>query len=78
MGKATTGSAKRYGTRYGRALREKIGIIEKEQRKLYQCPYCNHKKVKRTALGIWQCRKCNAKFAGRAYEIAKTKTTELA
>lgn len=78
MGKATTGSAKRYGTRYGRALREKTGIIEKNQRKHYQCPYCNHPKVKRVALGIWQCKKCNAKFANRAYEVAKTTTTDLA
>jgi large subunit ribosomal protein L37Ae len=77
MLKTTTGSAKRYGTRYGRANREKAGSIEKEQRRFHACPFCNHVKVKRVALGIWQCRKCNAKFAGRAYTITKTKTTDL-
>lgn len=77
MSKATTGSAKRFGTRYGRSLREKVGTIEKQQRKLYQCPYCHNAKVKRTALGIFQCKKCNAKFASRAYEVGKTKTTDL-
>jgi len=42
-----------------------------EQRKLHKCPYCNKIKVKRVALGIWQCKKCNAKFAGKAYSISK-------
>ncbi|RJQ15511.1 50S ribosomal protein L37ae [Candidatus Woesearchaeota archaeon] len=70
----TTYSTKRYGTRYGRRLREKAAVIEKEQRKSHKCPYCSYPKVKRIAAGIWQCGKCKAKFASRAYTITKSKS----
>lgn len=69
--KEKLGSAKRFGARYGRTLKEKFAKIEKEQRKLHKCPYCNNIKVKRIATGIWQCKKCNAKFAGKAYTIRR-------
>ncbi len=62
-------SAKRFGARYGRRVKEKFAEIEKEQRKLHKCPYCNNVKVKRIAVGIWYCRKCKAKFTGKAYTI---------
>ncbi len=64
-------SVKRFGTRYGRTLKLKFGTIEVEQRKKHICPYCHKAAVKRQALGIWECRKCDAKFAGRAYTITK-------
>jgi len=62
-------SAKRFGARYGRRVKEKFAEIEKEQRKLHKCPYCNNIKVKRIAVGIWYCRKCKSKFTGKAYTI---------
>lgn len=62
-------SAKRFGARYGRRVKERFAEIEKEQRKLHKCPYCNNVKVKRIAVGIWYCRKCKAKFTGKAYTI---------
>src|SRR3989344_5236523 len=65
------GSVKRYGARYGRKLKLKLSKIETEQRKLHKCPYCSKIAVKRVALGIWRCRKCNAKFSGKAYSISK-------
>ena len=46
-------------------------IIEQEQRKLHKCPYCNKVKAKRLAAGIWECKKCGAKFTGKAYTIKK-------
>ena len=61
------GSVKRFGARYGRKSKHKFAKIEKEQRRLHKCPYCNKEGVIRLALGIWQCRKCNVKFAGKAY-----------
>jgi len=61
------GGARRFGMRYGRKLKERFNAIEKEQRKLHKCPFCNYIRVKRLAMGIWQCNKCNAKFAGKAY-----------
>ena len=65
------GSAKRFGPRYGRKPKHTFAKIEKEQRKLHKCPYCNAIKVKRAAVGIWHCRKCNAEFTGKAYTIKK-------
>jgi large subunit ribosomal protein L37Ae len=64
-------SAKRFGPRYGRTNKEKFSKIENEQRKLHKCPYCSYTQVKRVAVGIWQCRKCNARFTGGAYSIEK-------
>lgn len=66
---AKVGSAGRFGVRYGRTLRTKINKIEKKQKSKQNCPQCNHKTVKRIASGIWQCKKCNTKFAGKAYEV---------
>ncbi len=65
------GSVKRFGSRYGRKLKERFGKIETEQRKKQKCPYCSALKVKRLALGIWECRKCKAKFTGKAYSVSK-------
>tara|TARA_Y100000294_G_scaffold177732_1_gene204507 strand:- start:4192 stop:4644 length:453 start_codon:yes stop_codon:yes gene_type:complete len=66
------GSAKRFGARYGSKPKHKFAKIEKEQRKKHKCPYCNYTKVKRIVVGIWHCRKCDSKFTGKAYTIAKT------
>ena len=65
------GSVKKFGPRYGRTLKEKFGKIEKEQRKKHKCPYCSAIKVKRVSMGIWQCRRCKAKFTGKAYSITR-------
>ena len=65
------GSVKRFGARYGRKTKLKFSKIENEQRKLHKCPYCSKIAVKRIAAGIWHCRKCNAKFTGKAYSITK-------
>ena len=70
------GSAKRFGARYGTKPKYLFAKIEKEQRKKHKCPYCNNVQVKRVAVGIWHCRKCNAKFTGKAYSITKTITAD--
>ena len=67
----TLGTAKRFGPRYGRTVKEKLAKIERELRKKHKCPYCNHTAVKRVAVGIWFCRKCNQKFTGKAYSPIK-------
>ena len=65
------GSVKRYGARYGRKLKLKLSKIETEQRRLHKCPYCAKIAVKRVAMGIWHCKKCDAKFTGKAYSVTK-------
>ena len=69
--KENLGSVKRFGARYGRKPKLKFSKIETEQRKLHKCPYCHKIAVKRIAVGIWGCRKCNAKFTGKAYSVSK-------
>ncbi|MBW3000020.1 50S ribosomal protein L37ae [Candidatus Woesearchaeota archaeon] len=66
-------SIKRFGARYGRSVKYKVGAIEHEQRKSHKCPKCSKVGVKRLSKGIWQCKKCDAKFAGRAYSPETTK-----
>ncbi|MCF7861476.1 50S ribosomal protein L37ae [Candidatus Woesearchaeota archaeon] len=66
------GSVNRFGPRYGRRVRNKVGKIEKLTKAKYTCPYCDSKSVKRESIGIWLCSKCGAKFAGKAYTPAKT------
>ena len=65
------GSVKRFGARYGRRTKHRLAEIEKVQKAKHICPYCRAPKVKRVATGIWECRKCEAKFTGRAYSIKK-------
>ena len=72
------GSVKRFGARYGMKTKLKFSKVETEQRKLHKCPYCSKVAVKRVALGIWQCRKCDVKFAGKAYSVTKKIITKEA
>ena len=69
-------SIKRFGARYGRTVKHKFGAVEAMQRKKYKCPYCSKPNVKRVAAGIWQCQKCNAKFASRAYNVSKKRSVK--
>lgn len=70
MGKTKkVGSTGRFGSRYGRTIRERVKKIELKQRKLQICPYCRAIKAKRISTGIYFCKKCKSKFTGRAYSI---------
>ena len=68
---AHLGMVKRYGARYGRTLREKAALLDHESRRKHNCPYCSRPAVKRVAAGLWNCRKCDKTFTGRAYTISK-------
>jgi large subunit ribosomal protein L37Ae len=69
MAKDLPKSVKRFGSRYGRRLRLKFGLIERVQRAKHKCPYCGYVKATWMSVGIWQCEKCNAKFSGKAYKV---------
>ena len=71
MAKKKFGSVKRFGPRYGRTVKERLATIEKEQRKNHRCPYCTYEQVKQQSVGIFLCGKCGAKFASKAYTVAK-------
>ncbi len=75
--KTSFASVKRFGSRYGKTVRDKYGSIETQQRKKHMCPYCHYEQVKRLAVGIWECRKCNSKFTSRAYTVAKPQSIKL-
>ena len=60
---------KRFGVRYGRTIKNKLGKIEANQKKEHKCPTCQYNTVSRLAAGIWQCSKCNLKFTSRAYTV---------
>jgi large subunit ribosomal protein L37Ae len=70
------GSVKRFGSRYGRTAKRTFAQIEKSQRSLHKCPYCRKVSVKRLAAGIWKCKRCDAKFTGKAYSISEPVITE--
>jgi len=68
MGKTKkVSSAGRFGSRYGRKIRNKIASIESSQKGWHKCPFCRKERVKRVSVGIWQCKKCDNKFIGKAY-----------
>jgi len=62
------GSTGRFGARYGTLVRKKTARVEKETRAAVPCPRCRSKKLFRVSTGIWQCRKCDLKFAGGAFK----------
>ena len=72
--KSSFKSVKRFGARYGRTTKNKVGKIEAGYRKRNTCPYCNYTAVKRVSAGIWSCKKCGVKFTAKAYnpEIRKS------
>ncbi len=61
------GSVGRYGARYGVRAKTRVKNVEFEQKIKHICPSCGHQKVRRIGTSIWQCSKCNIKFAGGAY-----------
>ena len=61
------GSVGRFGARYGVRAKTRVKNVEDSQKIKHICPSCGHQKVRRISTSIWQCSKCNIKFAGGAY-----------
>jgi len=62
-------SAGRFGARYGKRVKARLVAVEEKQRIKQKCPFCGKTGVKRLSKGLWQCKKCNKKFAHDAYYI---------
>jgi len=62
----------KYGTRYGASLRKQIKKMEVTQHARYTCTFCGKDSVKRTAVGIWNCRSCKKTIAGGAWTVSTT------
>ncbi|HLC55182.1 MAG TPA: 50S ribosomal protein L37ae [Candidatus Nanoarchaeia archaeon] len=69
MARNKRGPAGRFGARYGASLRRKVQEVEERLKAQKQCPDCKKMTLRRIASGIWQCNKCEIKFAGGAYEM---------
>lgn len=54
---------------YGKKLRVKLREVDKKAKKKYKCPSCSRTAIKRTANGVWACRKCGTKYASGAFEF---------
>jgi large subunit ribosomal protein L37Ae len=59
----------RFGSRYGKKIREAVLEADKKAKAIYNCPFCSRDRVVRVAAGIWQCGKCGKKIASGAYEF---------
>merc|ERR1712225_89168 len=59
----------KYGTRYGASLRKQVKKMEITQHSRYACTFCGKDAVKRTAVGIWNCRACRKVTAGGAWTL---------
>ncbi|MFH1630982.1 MAG: 50S ribosomal protein L37ae [Candidatus Aenigmatarchaeota archaeon] len=63
-------SSARFGSKYGKRLREEVLKTESKYRGVsYNCPACSRKAVKRVSAGVWKCRKCSKKFASLSYSF---------
>ncbi|NHN57717.1 MULTISPECIES: 50S ribosomal protein L37ae [Halorussus] len=62
-----TGSAGRFGARYGRVARKRVAEIESDMNDDHACPECGADDVGRQGTGIWQCGRCGYKYAGGTY-----------
>lgn len=61
------GSAGRFGARYGRVSRKRVADIERLMRQDHACPSCGEREVTRDGTGIWECNRCEYRFAGGTF-----------
>lgn len=66
-GTEKAGRTGRFGPRYGTRIRRRVANIERVQFDKHRCPQCLTGELSRASTSIWECRKCDHKFAGGAY-----------
>jgi len=65
--RGTTGSAGRFGARYGRVARRRVAEIESDMRDDHACPECDEPRVERAGTGIWECGSCGYTYTGGTF-----------
>ena len=60
----------KYGTRYGASLRKVVKKMEISQHARYNCVFCGKTSMKRSAVGIWNCKACHKTTAGGAWVVS--------
>lgn len=65
--KGRTGSAGRFGARYGRVARRRVAEIEDDMNDDHTCPDCGAERVSRDGTGVWSCSRCEHTFTGGTY-----------
>lgn len=56
----------------GSSLRRSVKKIEISQHSKYTCTFCGKDSVKRTNVGIWECKSCKKVIAGGAWALSTT------
>lgn len=64
-----TKSTGRFGSRYGKRVKDRVVKVEEKQRAKQKCPFCGKIGVKRKAKGIWECPRCEKRFASNTYYL---------
>ncbi|MEM4295569.1 MAG: hypothetical protein QXS91_02055 [Candidatus Anstonellales archaeon] len=54
--------------KYGRKIRKLYKEMQEAAKKLYICPKCEKRKLKRSGFAIFICKSCKTKVAGGAYK----------
>eukprot|EP00993_Chasmostoma_nieuportense_P006479 NODE_7110_length_465_cov_358.026627_g6944_i0.p1 GENE.NODE_7110_length_465_cov_358.026627_g6944_i0~~NODE_7110_length_465_cov_358.026627_g6944_i0.p1 ORF type:complete len:104 (+),score=2.10 NODE_7110_length_465_cov_358.026627_g6944_i0:55-366(+) len=67
----------RYGTRYGANLRKRVKKILISKTAKHFCHFCGKFRVKRQAVGIWECKHCKRQIAGGAWTLSTSNSTTV-
>ncbi len=63
-------AAGKFSAKHGKKLRDIYNKIYKSVKKKYNCPVCaKEKAVRRVSFGVWECKRCETKFASGAFEF---------
>ena len=58
----------KFGSRYGKSVKADYVKIQNLKKVKWKCPECLKPTLKRGCSGIWECKNCGYKMAGKAYK----------
>jgi len=60
-----------------RSHRKVVKKLEIAQHSTYECAFCGSSTVKRSAAGIWKCKKCSIIVAGGAFTLSTSSAAQV-